>query len=221
MQILMFDTSVDSLAVGVAKDEAIFCANSSGTEKHAEILLPMIGDCLAAAGLRIEDIGLIACTSGPGSFMGLRIGMSTAKGLALARSTPWVCLPTLDTFAAEFADSGKLVVPLIDARKKRVYAALYREGVPISDYLDIEPAKLYEMLVAGDEDVLLAGPGTALLSEFTAGDARFGDARFGVGTSDPRLRFARFAELAATQFTAYGSAAEDAVPLYIREPEIG
>lgn len=216
MNILMFDTSVESLSVGVARGDTVFCMSSSSTVKHAEILLPMIGDCLAKASLPIEALDLIACTCGPGSFTGLRIGMSTAKGLALARATPWMGLPTLDTWAAEFDTSGKLVVPLIDARKSRVYAALYKDGALLSNYLDIEPVRLFEMLSAREEEILLAGPGAAILADAVAGDPRFA-----IGESNLNLRFVHFAELAAKRFGESGPSPEDAAPLYIRDPEIG
>jgi tRNA threonylcarbamoyladenosine biosynthesis protein TsaB len=242
MNILMFDTSMDLLSVGVARSfegsvegpnqhaelgshndysrpGQIFCAESRESVKHSEILLPMIEACLAKAELKIENIDLVACTSGPGSFMGLRIGMATAKGLALARSTPWVCLPTLDTLAAEFANSDSLVVPVIDARKKRFYAALYWKGARESEYLDIEPEKLVALILGKNqpcEHVLFTGQATAIVEALLAQGC---NAELGV--SNLEARYGCFAALALQQFRRFGSAPEDAIPLYIREPEIG
>ncbi|HOV93674.1 MAG TPA: tRNA (adenosine(37)-N6)-threonylcarbamoyltransferase complex dimerization subunit type 1 TsaB [Spirochaetales bacterium] len=242
MNILMFDTSMDLLSVGVARSfegsvegpnqqpelgsrndypcpSQIFCAESREAVKHSEILLPLIEACLAKAELEIEDIDLVACTSGPGSFMGLRIGMATAKGLALARSTPWVCLPTLDTLAAEFVNSESLVVPVIDARKKRVYAALYWKGARESEFLDIEPEKLVALILGKNQlckRVLFTGQATAIVEALRAQGC---NAELRV--SNPEVRYSCFATLALQQFRRFGSAPEDAIPLYIREPEIG
>jgi len=76
----------------------------------------------------MERIDLLVCTTGPGSFTGVRIGVSTIKGLALATGKPIVGVSTLEALAVNVFPSRRLICPLLDARKNQVYAGLYRAG---------------------------------------------------------------------------------------------
>lgn len=107
---------------------------------HAEHLAAVIRDLLADGGLGPADIDLVACAGGPGSFTGLRIGMATAKGFAAARQVPFRAVPTLDIWGALYAFHSGPVIPAIDARKGRFYAAVYDGGRRLTDDLD-EPAR--------------------------------------------------------------------------------
>ncbi|MDH4264712.1 MAG: tRNA (adenosine(37)-N6)-threonylcarbamoyltransferase complex dimerization subunit type 1 TsaB [Deltaproteobacteria bacterium] len=98
--------------------------NLPGT--HSEKLMPAIANLLREASLSVGDIGGIALALGPGSFTGLRIGVSTVKGLAYALQVPVVGVPTLDALAQNLCYAPSLVCPVLDARKKEVYAALFR-----------------------------------------------------------------------------------------------
>jgi len=95
---------------------------------HAEVLLPALAKLLLLTGLTTERIDLLVCTTGPGSFTGVRIGVSTIKGLALATGKPIVGVSTLEALAMNVFPSRKLICPLLDARKNQVYAGLYRVG---------------------------------------------------------------------------------------------
>jgi len=214
MNILVFDTSTDMLAVGVKSDGGMKTRVESGF-RHSETLLPTIERCLADASIGLKDIGLIACTSGPGSFTGLRIGMSTAKGLSLALGLPWVGVPTLDCMAFGREMPGRTVVPVMDARKNRIYAALYQGGQRVSEYLDVS---LSALLAAadGEAEVSFVGPDADLLSDYVL--ERPG---FSIEKDDPAGRLAGLAHLAEIQFREKGGAGEMEGPLYLREPEIG
>ncbi len=98
--------------------------NVPGT--HSERLMPSIDRLLREASLSIDNIQGIALALGPGSFTGLRIGVSTVKGLAYALKVPVVGVPTLDALAQNVPFALSLVCPVLDARKKEVYAALFR-----------------------------------------------------------------------------------------------
>lgn len=100
---------------------------SGGRRNHAEILIPLVETVLNKAGLSLSDISGFAVSIGPGSFTGLRIGLSTVKGLAYGRKVPVAGIPTLLAVAARVTDWNGLVCPLLDARKKEVYAALFRK----------------------------------------------------------------------------------------------
>jgi tRNA threonylcarbamoyladenosine biosynthesis protein TsaB len=93
---------------------------------HAERLMPSIEWLLHASSVSIKDIDVFALSIGPGSFTGLRIGLSTVKGFAFSTGKPIVAVPTLDALARTIPFSRHLVCPMLDARKNEVYAGLYR-----------------------------------------------------------------------------------------------
>jgi tRNA threonylcarbamoyladenosine biosynthesis protein TsaB len=96
---------------------------------HTEVLLPALERLFLLTGLTTERIDLLACTTGPGSFTGVRIGVSTIKGLALATGKPIVGVSTLEALAMNAFPSRRLICPLVDALKNQVYAGLYRMGL--------------------------------------------------------------------------------------------
>lgn len=93
---------------------------------HSERLMPEIDHLLAQSGLEIGDIDVFAFAVGPGSFTGLRVGLSTVKGLVYATGKRLVSVPTLEAFAWNLPFSEHPVCPLLDARKKEVYAGLFK-----------------------------------------------------------------------------------------------
>lgn len=95
---------------------------------HAEVLLPAIDRLFLLTGLTPEAVDLLACTVGPGSFTGLRIGVSTVKGLALAMGKPIVGVSTLEALAMNAIPFARLICPMLDARKSQVYTGIYRMG---------------------------------------------------------------------------------------------
>jgi len=111
---------------------------------HSERLMGAIDRLLTDAGWTVRDLEGLAVSVGPGSFTGLRIGLSTVKGLALALSIPIVAVPTLDAMAALLPFAALPVCPVLDARKREVYASLYRwDGAGMHrvwEYLAIAPA---------------------------------------------------------------------------------
>jgi tRNA threonylcarbamoyladenosine biosynthesis protein TsaB len=100
-----------------------YTLNVAGT--HSERLMPSIHSLLQEASLSIDDVQAIALALGPGSFTGLRIAVSTVKGLAYALRVPVAGIPTLDALAHNVQFASWPICPILDARKKEVYAALY------------------------------------------------------------------------------------------------
>ncbi len=94
---------------------------------HAERLMPSVDYLLGASRISIKDIDAFAVSIGPGSFTGLRIGLSTVKGFCYATGKPIVAVPTLDAFAMAIHFSPYQRCPMLDARKNEVYTALYRD----------------------------------------------------------------------------------------------
>ena len=137
MRILALDTSISVASVAISEDGRIVAedfhprqrtAEKSGAKSnHAEIILPLINSVLQRAGIGLTEVAGIAVSIGPGSFTGVRIGLSTVKGLAYGTGTPTVGISTLQAIAARVAGFEGMVCPLVDARKGEVYAAVFRK----------------------------------------------------------------------------------------------
>ena len=129
MIILAVDTASTSCSVSVVDGTSVlseYMVNHKDT--HSRFVMEMIHTMLAACRLRASDLDGIAVTTGPGSFTGLRIGLSTVKGLALAIDKPVVGVNSLEVLARQVGGPGSypLVCPMMDARRSEVYAAVYR-----------------------------------------------------------------------------------------------
>lgn len=216
MNVLVFDTSSEILVTGAGCPGAMHAVSDPGS-RHAQTIIPALEQCLARAELPISSLDLVACCIGPGSFTGLRIGLATAKGLALAGNIPWVGIPTLDVLARAAAPEKDdlLVVPVMDARKKRLYSALYRGGLRLGDYLDLPVEQLLERL-AGEDEVCFTGPGADIMEEYCL--ERPG---FRIQPAAPEAMVEALAALAVERFRNSGGEKPDQGPLYLREPEIG
>src|SRR6202158_5217520 len=126
MLVLAMDTSLDACAAGFLDTEAgKLMAQESQTMKrgHAEALMPLIARVIKESGIAFAALDRIAVTTGPGSFTGLRVGLSAARGIALAANKPVVGLTTLTAYAAPVvSESGEHpVISAIDARHDQVY----------------------------------------------------------------------------------------------------
>jgi tRNA threonylcarbamoyladenosine biosynthesis protein TsaB len=118
-------TSIASVGI-VVEDQVVIERAVPMRGSHARTLLPLIDEALLGAGLALSDLDRVAVSIGPGSFTGLRIGLSVAKGLALAARLAVVGVPTLDAYARAIEPRDGLVCPVLDARKGEVYAAAFR-----------------------------------------------------------------------------------------------
>ena len=143
---LAIECATRAASVALLSDEEVIGEIYLDAEiHHSEFVLPALERLLALAKLTIRNVDLLACTTGPGSFTGVRIGIATVKGLALAAGKPIVGVSTLEALVMNLNFSPRLICPLLDARKNQVYAGLYRigeDGLPrsvVADYLgDIE-----------------------------------------------------------------------------------
>ena len=180
---------------------------------HAESIIDLVDFCVTRAGVAKSGIELVACTEGPGSFTGLRIGMATTKGIAKALGIPWVAVPTLDCIAWGLEDFPGAVVPVIDARKGRYWAAIYLRGERQGDWLDIGAEGLAALMDRHDR-VLVTGPDAALFEGMATERGGISiDPRTGSGAARA------LAVLAVQSFLAKGAFAESAGPLYLRPSE--
>lgn len=127
MKILGIDSSglVASAAV-VADDSLVAEFTVNNKQTHSQTLLPMIDKVVEMSGIGLEELDGIAVASGPGSFTGLRIGSSTAKGMALVLNKPIIPVPTLEGIAYRAALAEGVICPLMDARRNQVYTGIYQ-----------------------------------------------------------------------------------------------
>jgi tRNA threonylcarbamoyladenosine biosynthesis protein TsaB len=127
MKILALDTATNSCSVAATDDGALSAELTiRKNQTHSKHLMELIHSVLEIAGFGVADLDGLAVTIGPGSFTGLRIGISTIKGLAHALDKPVVGVSTLEALAWQCGQTSYLICPLLDARKGEVYAATYR-----------------------------------------------------------------------------------------------
>lgn len=127
MLILALDSTAVVASVALCRDEtpiASFHIKNGNT--HSETLLPMVETVLKTAGFTVDDVDLFACSVGPGSFTGVRIGVSTIKGLAFGKNKPCIGVSTLEALALNAVPFDGIISPVMNARRGQVYNALFR-----------------------------------------------------------------------------------------------
>jgi tRNA threonylcarbamoyladenosine biosynthesis protein TsaB len=125
--ILNIETSTKNCSVSIAKDGKIVAMKelNNGSYSHAEVLHPFIEAILKEATISNHQIDAIAVSKGPGSYTGLRIGVSAAKGLSYALNKPLISIDTLTSLSHAISIDEGTIVPMLDARRMEVYAAVY------------------------------------------------------------------------------------------------
>lgn len=174
MKILALDSSglVASAAV-VTEDKVLAEFTVNNKKTHSQTLLPMVDEVLKIIDMDIKDMDAIAVAGGPGSFTGLRIGASTAKGLALVLDIPIINVPTVDALAYNFFGTDKLICPMMDARRNQVYTGLYQwkagNFTVLRPQFAAEVDELAAILNEYDNEILFLGDGVeAQLSKFAS-----------------------------------------------------
>ena len=234
MKVLGLDTSTAWLSAAVLDDGRVAaeCVRESarahdrrpGRSNHAEVLIPLVEEALRRAGTDFASLSLLGVAVGPGSFTGLRIGISTVKGLAYGSETPVVGVGTLEAMAygAPPGDGAGFVCPLMDARKGEVYAALYRRTATafrclIEDCLADPEAMFRQADAAAEGPCVFVGDGVRAyadrIARCTRGRGRIADGRDGPSTA------VSVARLAERRLPAEAADAASLTPLYIRPPD--
>lgn len=160
MNILAVDTSTDRLSVALMKSGKIEGRFHRKTPmSHSRLLIPMIDRILKRSKLKLKNIDAFAISIGPGSFTGLRIGVTTVKALAYSLDRPIVAIPTLDVIAQNAKSFKGVICPVLDARKNKVYACIYKSNgknvKKISGYLLLPLGNLIEKLKRYDKILFL------------------------------------------------------------------
>lgn len=167
MRVLGIDTSTKSLGIALVEDGRLILSSEkvSGL-RHSQDLMPTIKKLLKKASLDIKGIDGFAVSLGPGSFTGLRIGVTAAKTLSVVTGRPVAGVPTLDVIAYNAYYYPGLICPILDAKKQLLYAALYKRGTNglkrISRYLLIS---VEELLKKTGTKTLFIGDGIELYAK--------------------------------------------------------
>ena len=153
MNLLAIDTACSVLSIAAAKGGEILYTETDAGTKHSEIIMYYIDSLMKEISLKPQDLNGILCMGGPGSFTGLRIGYSIAKGLALSLSIPFIPIPTLDciTYQLQMKNeqlTGKLVLSVIESRKGSFYYAFYKDGERLTADADGTAGQIAEALSA-------------------------------------------------------------------------
>ena len=221
MKVLALETATIAGSVAVLDDVEGLIGEVRVDVKiaHAERLMPSIEWLLNSSNISINDIDVFAVSIGPGSFTGLRIGVSTAKGFAFATGRPIVAVPTIDAFARTLPFCSHLICPILDARKNEVYAGLYKwednRCVKIMPETAISPEELVQKITG---PVVFTGDGVKKYRELISA-ALTSNAIF-APPSKMTPSAAAVAEIAVEKFNE-GITADPAglVPFYIRKSE--
>jgi tRNA threonylcarbamoyladenosine biosynthesis protein TsaB len=219
MKILGIDTSTSCGSLGVIDDDAVVAEYALlRDETHSTRLVPAIQALLKEARIDLDEIDGIAVSLGPGSFTGLRVGLSAVKGLALAADIPVVGVPTLDALASNLPFTPYLICPLVDARKGEVYTALYKDGEggqaeQLTSYQVLAPRDLLEKIPP--QETIFLGDGVEVYRELI-------EERLGVKAlfAPPHLRFLRGSTVAEIGLQRFKKGENDdissLVPIYVR-----
>ena len=171
MLLLSLDTSIRGCSVAVHADSVLLAAYDLYTDRSSSAMLTtLMKSAVENAGFKLSDLDAIAVAKGPGSYTGLRVGVSTAKGLCYALDKPLIAVNTLEAMSLQvipFFPKGSLFCPMIDARRMEVYAAIYDADLhvlkPVSaDVLD-------DASYAEFEPFVFFGDGAAKVTESWAG----------------------------------------------------
>ncbi|MDD3165360.1 MAG: tRNA (adenosine(37)-N6)-threonylcarbamoyltransferase complex dimerization subunit type 1 TsaB [Oscillospiraceae bacterium] len=167
MKLLAFESSAKAASVALYGDGVLLCQSfMNDGQTHSRTLTKMADDLLRNASLTPGQIDAVACAAGPGSFTGVRIGVSAAKGFAWGAEKPCVGVSTLEAMAECVGAGDGVVCAVMDARRAQVYNALFRRQNGAQRRLcedrAISLAALGEALAAWDEPIFLVGDGALL-----------------------------------------------------------
>lgn len=215
MKILSIDTSSKICSVAILeKDNVVAQINLDNGRTHSENLMPIVSQILSENNLKLSDIDLISCSVGPGSFTGIRIGVSSIKAMAEVNKLPIASVTSLETLA-QIDDFHKTKVALIDAKNNQVYCGIFdencnkKEEFLADDILNIiEAVKKYD-------DIVCVGDGAVLHKDLII--QNIPNANF----SEVNEQYASYAgKIAYKKYLADDlKNADDIMPIYLRKSQ--
>ena len=184
---------------------------------HSQTLMPMMDVLFKTLDVEPKDIDYIACSSGPGSFTGLRIGAAAAKGLAMGLNKEIVPVPSLDAMAYNVFESAKIIVPIMDARRNQVYTALYRikkgKLVRLTDYLADDLEYVFNIIRSYNKEAVFLGDGAIAHKE------KILESGNSIAPSHINMQRAAAVASLAYELTETAIDPKDFAPFYIRKSQ--
>ena len=223
MNILMIDTSGPACGVAISRGGAILCEMQLTSGKtHSQRVMPMVDQALALCEMSVSDIDLFGAVLGPGSFTGVRIGVSTVKALAHAAGKPCIGVDALEALAVNVTGFDGVICPILDARAQQVYGAMFESGMPPVRLTEDVAEKLtlfLDRVEATGKDALFLGDGVPALREATC--ARLGDQAHFAAPQHQGLRAASACALAEILAKDEENIRDcmTLLPLYLRAPQ--
>lgn len=222
MKILSIDSATAAATCAILNDDNVLGEITFNYKKqHSLVLMPMIDELFNNTGMSISDIDAFVASKGPGSFTGLRIGLSTIKGLSQGTGKPFVTVSTLDSLAYNLAYTDGIICPILDALRDNVYTALYTfnnyELKRITDYMNISIDELITMLKEKNCSISFVGDGTAKFKEKLISHLP------NIGFAPAHLNLAKASSLGELGLKLLSKGIEDdiyaSVPIYLRKPQ--
>ena len=223
MKLLAVDCSAKSASCAIIEEEKIIASSFINVNlTHSQTLMPMISDLLINSRNNINEIGAFAISAGPGSFTGVRIGISAIKGMALANNTPCIAVSTLYAIAQNFRYRDALVCAVMDARCNQVYGALFRiKNGKIKRLCEDKAVKIDELAEEIMKSrvtcpIIIAGDGAKLFYSAV-------ESKKNVVLAEEVLRYQNGTGVALAGIESYNkgksSTPEKLLPIYLRLPQ--
>lgn len=225
MKILSLECSATPASVAIIEDGKLLASSFVNTRlTHSQTLMPMVENTLKAAKLTINDIEGLAISNGPGSFTGVRIGISALKGMAAPKNTPCVAVSTLRAMAQNYSDTDCYVCAVMDARCNQVYNALFEISDGVITRLCEDRALLCDELAEeikalsqqSTKNIIIVGDGTDIFYPFVEGLPH-------LKKSAPQNRFQNAVGVGLCSMEAFANnktiSALELLPFYLRLPQ--
>lgn len=222
MIVLSIDSATEAASCAVLEDDKLLGEITFNFKKqHSVILMPLVDDLLKNLQLDLKDIDGFVVSKGPGSFTGLRIGMSMIKGLSQGTKKPFVSVSSLDALAYNMAYTSGIICPIIDALRDNVYTALYsfKDGdlVMETDYSALHIDELINLLKEKHQPVCFIGDAVPKFK------SRLGESLSEVSFAPPHLNLVRASSLGELGLKLLKQGIEDnlytSAPIYLRKSQ--
>ena len=216
MKILAIDTSALTATAAILADGKLICEISTTTAlNHSVTVMPMIDELLRKVNMDISEIDLFACSEGPGSFTGLRIGIGTIKGLAYGLGKKVVGVSTLEALAHNISFTDAIIAPIMDARRGQVYNALYKyDGDTLALVTSPRALSIDELCEEISEKTIFVGDGVLAYKEKIK--EKLGDKAF---FASPQNLLQRAGIVAYVAQSIPPIDAEELTAVYLRKPQ--
>ena len=213
MKILSISTSSNIASVSISEnDDCILELNINNNKTHSETLMPLIDELFKTTGLNLSDINAIACDIGPGSFTGIRIGISSIKAIAESLNIPVIAVSSLEALAYNIQDINcKTICSLIDARNNQVYCGIFdKSHNSLENYL-ADDINIVKEALNKYENIIFVGDG-AIIHKDLLGIEDF--------KSDNVIHSKNIAKCAYNKFKNNDTKTADTItPLYLRKSQ--